>query len=117
LTTKFGVESTSREKTSRRATMANQITLEQYQSANRELRRREEKRGFRIHGIVYLFVNAILVTANLLFVPEFLWFFFPLAGWGLGLTMHYVFGIRRLSRSITRQEERVVEEARCVSNG
>lgn len=57
-----------------------------------------EKRGFRIHRTVYMVVIPVLATINILVVPEFLWFFFPLAGWGFGLTMHYVFGVRRLEK-------------------
>jgi hypothetical protein len=26
-------------------------------------------------------------------VPRFLWFYFPLIGWGIGLAMHYLFGV------------------------
>ena len=62
----------------------------------------EKKKGFRIHSLVYLCVNTGLVTLNLLLVPEFLWFFFPLFGWGFGLTMHYLFGVKRLERSIDK---------------
>ena len=56
---------------------------------------KERKKGFRIHSFVYVCVNSVLITLNLLLVPEFLWFFFPLIGWGFGLTMHYIFGVKR----------------------
>lgn len=61
---------------------------------------KEEQRGFRIHRTVYLIVIPVLAIINLTVVPEFLWFLFPMAGWGIGLTMHYLFGVRRLAQSI-----------------
>lgn len=87
--------------------MAQQMTLDQYRNAYKEMRCREEKRGFRIHLIVCLCVVPVLAAVNLVFVPQFLWFFFPLFGWGFGLTMHYVFGYRRLEESLRHEDERI----------
>ncbi|MCF7805351.1 MAG: 2TM domain-containing protein [Candidatus Marinimicrobia bacterium] len=61
----------------------------------------KENRGFRMHRLAYLCVIPLLVLINLTFVPEFLWFLFPMVGWGIGLTMHYLFGVRRLEDSGT----------------
>jgi hypothetical protein len=58
------------------------------------------RRGFRIHRTVYMFIIPMLAVINILLVPEFLWFLFPAAGWGFGLTMHYLFGVRRLDKSL-----------------
>lgn len=62
--------------------------------------------GFRIHAIVYVAVNLLLVAINLLTTPGHLWFFWPLAGWGLGLIGHgvleYYFGGRRAPIRIAR---------------
>ncbi|WP_366924573.1 2TM domain-containing protein [Metallumcola ferriviriculae] len=55
----------------------------------------EEKRGFVIHRMVYFCVITLLAFINLTFSPEFIWFVFPLIGWGLGLTIHYI-NIRNL---------------------
>ncbi|CFX52556.1 conserved protein of unknown function [Candidatus Filomicrobium marinum] len=44
--------------------------------------------GFRIHLIVYLAVNVLLFVINMMTNPNNLWFFWPLAGWGLGLIGH-----------------------------
>jgi len=65
--------------------------------------RNEQRRGFRIHRLVYLCVIPLLAIINLTFVPEFLWFLFPTIGWGIGLTMHYVFGVRRLKESMVTE--------------
>ena len=58
---------------------------------------RNERRGFRIHRTIYMIVIPGLFLINILVVPQYLWVFFPMAGWGFGLTMHYLFGVRRLA--------------------
>lgn len=65
-------------------------------------RREQERTAFRVHCSAYLTVTAILATVNLISVPEFLWFIFPLPGWGVGVTVHYVFGVRPLEQVIVR---------------
>lgn len=57
----------------------------------------EEGKGFRIHTTVYLCVSALLAVINLILIPEFLWFLFPLGGMGLGLMLHYFLGIKKAS--------------------
>lgn len=44
--------------------------------------------GFKIHFGVYLAVNLLLAVINLLTTPAHLWFFWPLAGWGIGVIAH-----------------------------
>ena len=56
-----------------------------YQRAKKKV---EARLGFRVHLTVYLFVNAILMTINLINSPEYLWFIWPLMGWGIGLFWH-----------------------------
>jgi hypothetical protein len=56
-----------------------------YQEAKRRV---EEMKGFYLHFVSYLFVNAALVVINLLTSPEYLWFIWPLIGWGIGLIVH-----------------------------
>ncbi len=67
-----------------------------------EMRTQEDLKGARIgmlaHAIVYVIVSAVLVTVNFIFVPQFLWFVFPVTGMGIGVTMHYVFGVYLVER-------------------
>ena len=51
-------------------------------------KRVEEIKGFYLHLVSYLFVNAALVIINLLTSPRYLWFIWALAGWGIGLLLH-----------------------------
>jgi hypothetical protein len=48
----------------------------------------EEKLSFFSHLAVYVVVNAILITVNLTQSPGERWFYWPLAGWGIGVFFH-----------------------------
>jgi hypothetical protein len=56
-----------------------------YQVASR---RAGAKLGFYTHFVIYVLANIILASVNLMFSPHFLWFPFPLFGWGIGLLAH-----------------------------
>ena len=43
---------------------------------------------FRIHLINYIVINAILAVINLTLTPDYLWFIWPLLGWGIGIIFH-----------------------------
>jgi len=58
---------------------------EKYEKAKKRV---EEIKGFYSHLIVYICVNIVLVIINLITSPGALWFFWPLAGWGIGLIFH-----------------------------
>jgi hypothetical protein len=45
-------------------------------------------RGFFLHLFVYVAVNALLIIVNLLYMPNYYWFLFPLIGWGLLVLAH-----------------------------
>jgi 2TM domain len=67
----------------------------------------QAKKGFIINLTAYAVVNSMLVTINMLTVPQFTWFVFPLCGWGFGLTMHYVFGVRLLGKRAKAEKQMV----------
>jgi hypothetical protein len=54
----------------------------------RAKKRVEEIKAFYMHLVSYIVVNAVLVILNLLTSPEYLWFIWPLGGWGIGLLLH-----------------------------
>ena len=51
-------------------------------------KRVEEIKGFYFHLVAYILVNAVLIVINLLTSPEYLWFIWPIIGWGIGLVIH-----------------------------
>jgi hypothetical protein len=51
-------------------------------------KRVEDIKGFYANLTSYVVVIAGLAILNLVTYPQFLWFFFPLIGWGLGVAVH-----------------------------
>lgn len=45
-------------------------------------------KGFYIHLTVYVVVNLILLSINMIASPDGLWFIWPLMGWGVGVVFH-----------------------------
>jgi hypothetical protein len=79
---------------------------EAYQKAKKKV---EARLRFKIHLSVYLIVNAVLVTVNLINYPDNLWFIWPLIGWGIGLFWHamgvFVFNKEsRVTKRMIRKE-------------
>lgn len=85
------------------------ISIEQYEQAELQLETEKARRGFLVHAAVYVLVQAALITINLVFARDFIWFPFPLVGWGIGLTIHYLYGVRWVGRE-TRKHQVMVEE-------
>lgn len=56
-----------------------------YQRARQRV---EELKSFYSHLVIYLLVNAGLFLLNMLTMPNYLWFFWSLLGWGIGLAIH-----------------------------
>ena len=82
-----------------------------YKRADRQLEHQEARRGFTIHAIVYALVMTGLIILNLTVATEFPWAVFPLIGWGIGLTMHYLFGLRWADKTITDRQARIEQRA------
>jgi hypothetical protein len=88
------------------------LTADQYRKAEFGYSLAESKRGFKIHALVYALVMTGLIVLNALLIAftdaNFPWVFFPLVGWGIGLTFHYIYGFRRVEVPI-RERQRKVE--------
>jgi hypothetical protein len=78
-----------------------------YQKA---IERVEAIKGLYIHLTVYVVVNLILFSINMIVSPASLWFFWPLMGWGVGLVIH-VLSVLGFSRAFGADwEERKIRE-------
>ncbi|MBA3811320.1 MAG: 2TM domain-containing protein [Caulobacteraceae bacterium] len=75
-------------------------------------RRADAKLGFRTHALVYVLVNAGLAALNLLTSPGYLWFVWPLFGWGIGLAAH---GFAVYASGGDRRERAVAAELAALS--
>jgi hypothetical protein len=56
-----------------------------YQKAKERV---DEIKGFYTHLTVYIVINLMLFTINMLTSPEGLWFIWPLMGWGVAIVLH-----------------------------
>jgi hypothetical protein len=63
----------------------NMENQEAYKKAKKTV---EAKMGFYIHLAVYVGINVLLIVINLATSPQYLWFKWPLLGWGIGLFFH-----------------------------
>ncbi len=54
----------------------------------------EQKVTFRfslkIHLVIFLVINSLLFITNLLLSPSYLWVLYPIFGWQIGLTIHFI---------------------------
>ena len=56
-----------------------------YQEAKERV---EAIKGFYIHLTVYVVVNLMLFSINMIVSPDSLWFIWPLMGWGVAVAIH-----------------------------
>lgn len=94
--------------------MAEEIPLEDYKKAYREIVSEEEKRDFFVHLVVYVLVNVMLIAINFIYSPGTIWFFYPLICWGIGIAMHYLFGVHWIQKELTAKEAKADYKARAV---
>ena len=78
-------------------------------------RRARRKMGFIIHATVFVLVNAALFAINRQVTPQYVWHFFPLGGWAIGLAIHglVVYGLAPgggISRRLVDAELRNLEQ-------
>lgn len=62
--------------------------MENQEAYRRAKRRAEAKIGFYIHLAVYVGVNILLIIINLSTSPQYIWFKWPLLGWGICVFFH-----------------------------
>ncbi len=80
---------------------------EGYENARKRV---EAKIGFYIHLTVYVAVNVLLIVINFLTSPQYLWFKWPLFGWGIGLFFHAMSVFVFSGRKLTEIKERMIQE-------
>jgi 2TM domain len=106
------IKSAKGQELTRTGMLSSNVTLERYKEVYRDIMVRREKKAFTIHSIAYAIGTSALIAINLLFVPQVLWFVFPLVGWGSGLAIHYYLGVRTAPQRIEEDEMRAENLAR-----
>ncbi len=61
---------------------------EEYERYLRAKKQVDEIKGFYVNLTAYIVVNIFMMIINLKYSPEYLWFFWPLLGWGIGVVFH-----------------------------
>ncbi len=80
---------------------------EAYQRAKK---RAEARIGFYIHLAVYVGVNILLIIINLSTSPQYIWFKWPLLGWGIGVFFHGMSIFVFSGQKFEEIKERVIEK-------
>ena len=76
----------------------------------------KELKEFYTHCIVYICVISFLVILNLLVSPGYLWFIFPMIGWGIGVFFHGVSVFKTEFLFGKKWEEQKIKEYMDKSN-
>jgi hypothetical protein len=83
------------------------MNVEEYQKRSREFDMSEARKGLMFHAIIITIVSILLAVVNLTFVPEVIWFIFPVVGMSIGVVAHYIFGVRLAPRFLDDRERRI----------
>jgi hypothetical protein len=67
-------------------------------------------KSFYIHLTVYIAVNLLLFLIDVMTSPDSLWFFWPLAGWGIAIVIQAVSVFGSGGGSGSNWEERKIRE-------
>ena len=88
-----------------------EVTLEDYKRADRQLERKRARRGFTIHAIVYAVVLTGLIILSVTLGDVFPWAGLPMVWWGVGLTLHYLYGVRWVDKTISGRQAQIEQRA------
>lgn len=87
--------------------METNLAYEKYQRAKKQV---TEIKGFYSHLLAYTTVISFLAVINLIYSPIYLWFFYPLLGWGLGVFFHAMKVFNFMPFFNNKWEERKIKE-------
>jgi Na+/glutamate symporter len=83
--------------------MQNQkITQTKIETNPNEQKLKETSIGFKVHLGVTVAVSSLLVTINMLTLPQFPWCVFPTVAMSIGVIMHY-FGMRSFRKKVKNE--------------
>jgi hypothetical protein len=88
------------------------ITLQDYETAERAIAHESATTGVVVHGIITLLVGVGLIIINITLAPDFPWSAFAVGGMLIGLLAHWWFGYVKIDDQITKQQQQT--EARAA---
>jgi len=83
--------------------------MENQEAHQRAKKKVKTKSEFFIHLSVYIAVNILLIIINLSTSAQYLWFKWPLIGWGIGVLFHAL-GVFVFSRKPAISEKMIEKE-------
>lgn len=78
-------------------------------SIEKARKRVKELKTFYVHLITYIAVNIMLLIINITTSPDHWWFIYPLFGWGIGITVHFLTTFILRSWSSHWEEKKIKE--------
>jgi hypothetical protein len=87
------------------------MEMEEQEAYLKAKKKVEAKIGFYIHLLFYVVVNIVLIIINLNTSTQYLWFKWPLIGWGIGLFFHAM-GVFALSKGLSLKDRMIEKEMR-----
>ncbi len=98
--------------------MSEEISLEEYKKAYREIVLKDEKKDFITHLIIFVLTVIIITVIN--FTTDFLkdidWIFYLFIIWGFFVLMHYLYNIHWTKRNLIEREGAAEYRAKKLKN-
>lgn len=83
--------------------------MEDQETYEKAKKRVEAKMGFYVHLVIFVAVNILLIIINYTTSPQYLWFKWPLIGWGIGILFHLL-GVFVFSEGSSLKEQLIKKE-------
>ncbi len=90
------------------------ITLQRYESAEREMTMREARTGMRVHALIVVLVLAAAILVNVFAAPGYPWSAWVAAGNAIGLFFHWL-GYRHTDRDLRRRQHLIGQRAAATA--
>jgi len=83
------------------------------QEAYKQARKRAEiKFGFYVHLMIYIVASILFYVLNILTKPEIKWFYWPIAGWGIGVIFHGISVFAASSSIVDRMAQKELDKGK-----
>ncbi len=89
--------------------MRKEHVMEDKETYEKAKTRVEAKMGFYVHLVIFVAVNILLIIINYTTSPQYLWFKWPLIGWGIGILFHLL-GVFVFSEGSPLKEQLIKKE-------
>ena len=89
--------------------MTDSKDLEKFKNNFITLQLNHIKKGLKAHLLSYICMNAAFLIINFTVTPDKRWALFSIAGWGLGVVLHYLTQVMPAEKSLNKMAEEAME--------